>query len=71
MRRRTLSIAAVVATGALLGWLAASGHLTTAVAQNKTDPPATGGTQLPKPDPSSRVRSPRPSRTPHLASRSR
>jgi arylsulfatase A-like enzyme len=49
--RTTLAAAALLAVGAMLGWLAASGRLATVLAQNKTDPPATGGTQLPRPDP--------------------
>jgi arylsulfatase len=52
MRTRTvLAAAALLAAGALLGGLTASGRLTTALAQDKSEPPATGGAQLPKPDP--------------------
>ena len=49
--RMILTSAAVMAAGALLGWLAASGKLTTALAQDQSEPTATSGTQLPKPDP--------------------
>jgi arylsulfatase A-like enzyme len=45
----TLATAALLAAGGLFGWLAASGRLS--LAQNKDNPLATGGTQLPKPDP--------------------
>src|SRR6516164_8207735 len=50
--RTTLAAAALLAAGALLGWLAATGRLATAFAQNKSDPPAAGGTPavLPRPD---------------------
>ena len=44
--RTTLAAAALLAVGALLGWLAASDRLATARAQDN----AAGG-QLPKPDP--------------------
>jgi arylsulfatase len=44
-------MAAVIAAGALLGWLATSGKLTMALAQDKSESPGTGGAQLPKPDP--------------------
>ncbi len=49
MRTRTsLATAAVLAAGALLGWLAASGRLPAVLAQEqKSDPP---GNVLPKPD---------------------
>src|SRR5215469_16591582 len=48
MRIRTpLAAAAVVAVGALLGWLAASGRLV--LAQGKADRPTAGGDVLPKP----------------------
>jgi arylsulfatase len=54
MRTRTiLSTGAVVAAGALLGWLAASGRLNDTLAQEKkADPPPTAGTPdvLPRPD---------------------
>src|SRR3954465_12566913 len=49
--RTTVAAAMVLAVGAVLGWLAASGRLSTALAQDKSEPPPTGGTQLPKPDP--------------------
>jgi arylsulfatase len=54
--RTTLAAAAILAAGALLGWLASSGRLTTAIAQEKkatsAEPPANGGTPsvLPRPD---------------------
>jgi arylsulfatase len=52
--RTTLVAAAVLAAGALLGWLAASGRLTTALAQDKrkADPPPARNTPgvLPRPD---------------------
>src|SRR4051812_37273967 len=55
MRTRTiLATAIVLAAGALLGWLMASGRLATALAQGRaTAQPlaAASGTQLPKPDP--------------------
>lgn len=51
--RTTLAAATVLAAGALLGWLAASGRL--ALAQDKGDAPKTAdGSQLPKPDPAFR-----------------
>src|SRR5262245_63282997 len=51
MRTRTILAAATLfAASALLGWLTASGRLTMALAQNKSEPP-TNGNQLPKPDP--------------------
>src|SRR5262249_147484 len=57
MRSRTTLVAAtLLAAGAFLGWLTASGRLDTAVAQEKkanhADPPANGGTPsvLPRPD---------------------
>jgi arylsulfatase len=53
--RTTLAAAAVLAAGALLSWLAASGRLATALAQDKKADPApapTGGTPgvLPRSD---------------------
>jgi arylsulfatase A-like enzyme len=54
--RTTLAAAALLAAGALLGWLTASGRLDIAIAQEKKatsgDPPANGGTPsvLPRPD---------------------
>jgi arylsulfatase len=49
--RTTLSAAALVVVGGLLGWLAARDGLTPATAQDKSTPAQSGGTQLPKPDP--------------------
>jgi arylsulfatase len=54
-KRTTLPVAAVLAAGALLGWLAASGWLATAIARDdkaKSEAPPTGGTPLtlPRPD---------------------
>jgi arylsulfatase len=46
----TLAVA-MLAAGALLGWLTSSGRLATVFAQDKPEPPPTSGTQLPKPDP--------------------
>jgi hypothetical protein len=53
MRTRMIltTTAAVVTAGALLGWLTASGRLTTVRAQNRSEPPGAGSSQLPKPDP--------------------
>ncbi|HEY7157019.1 MAG TPA: arylsulfatase [Gemmataceae bacterium] len=51
--RTILATAAVLAASALLGWLAASGRLTTALAQDKpkADPPSAGTPSvLPRPD---------------------
>jgi arylsulfatase len=53
--RTTLAAAALIAVGALLGWLTASGRLTVALAQDKkpdSAPAQTGGTPsvLPRPD---------------------
>src|SRR5262245_8666834 len=51
--RTTLAVATVLAFGALLGWLAASGGLATALVQDKAPEPAPiGGTPsvLPRPD---------------------
>jgi arylsulfatase len=54
MRTGTTLVAAVLAASALLGWLAASGKLTTALAEDKStaDPPSIPGTPsvLPRPD---------------------
>ena len=52
MRSRFLLSTAFVAVGCALGWLAASGRLTEASAQDdKANPPLADGSQLPKPDP--------------------
>ena len=51
MRSRFLLPTALLAVGALLGWLAATGRLTPVFAQDKTDSPKAAGTQLPQPDP--------------------
>src|SRR5262245_26996476 len=52
--RQSLAAAAVLAAGALLGWLAASGRLTTALAQDKPKgdrlPVASTPDVLPRPD---------------------
>jgi arylsulfatase len=46
MRARTTpATAAVLAVGTLLGWLAASGRLTTALARDRSDLPVAGGAQ--------------------------
>jgi arylsulfatase len=48
----TLTATALLATGAILGWLAASGRLAgPTFAQDKGPPAKATGTQLPKPDP--------------------
>jgi len=50
--RTTLAAATLLAAGALLGWLAASGRFAETVAQDtKVQPAPAGTTQLPKPDP--------------------
>ena len=53
MSRRQVMMAAVLAVGGLLGWLAASGRMGELLAGQKTKPqPASAeGTQLPIPDP--------------------
>ncbi len=52
MRLRFILPAVVIAVGCSLGWLAASGRLVEAFAQNpKPQPTSAEGTQLPKPDP--------------------
>ena len=48
MPSRYLLTAAVIAVGGLLGWLAASGHLTTAIAQDER--PSGAAEVLPHPD---------------------
>src|SRR5262249_1331485 len=53
--RTTLAAAALLAAGALLGWLASSGRLTTAIGQDKKPDPALAPTRstptvLPRPD---------------------
>jgi arylsulfatase len=50
-KRTTLAAATVLAAGALLGWLTATGRLTTTLAQDKSELPGTSSAQLPKPDP--------------------
>jgi arylsulfatase A-like enzyme len=64
--RTTLAAAATLVVGALLGWLIASGRLTTSLAQDKSQPTATGAQTQPAKEPGRGGEPPKDGKKPNI-----